>query len=256
MVMGFNIIFALIGKNLGSISSQAYKNYANYYNVAQARFLTESAANLAAGQLSADTNYTPPGGTVSFWGGTYRITKSYTNNFYVDYAQFLIDATYPASGGIKDTTIILETKARFSEYAMYSVNENNIFWKDGEVCNGPLYTQDQLHIDGSPIFNGKVTAIGGWTGDAGANPIFNGGYSTGPAVFLPSDLGSILVDATGGKKYTVDTYVDFRADGKVVVRTGSYTGSQVAGSPFASITALNPPPTLQHCLIAANRGKN
>jgi hypothetical protein len=239
MIMGFNIIFALVGKNLGSISSQAYKNYTNYYNVAQARFLTESAANIAAGQLSADTNYSPSSATVSLWGGSYKITKSYPNLFWVEYAQFTVDATYPSVGGIQDTTVLLETKARFSEYAMYSVNENGIFWKAGEVCNGPLYTQDQLNIDGNPTFNGPVTAIGGWTGDAAAAPLFNGGYFTGPPVFLPSDLTSLLADAnSGGRKFTSDTYIDFNKNGKIYVRTGSYTGSQVSGSPFSSISTL------------------
>ncbi|MGA3286766.1 MAG: hypothetical protein ABSD46_05020 [Bacteroidota bacterium] len=246
MVLAFNVIFALVGKNLGSISSQAYMNYRNYYYVAQSRFLTESVANLVAGRMAADTNTNPyfptPSITDTLWGGSLTITRGYVRKYYNDYNEFTIVAKYPMTGpGIIDTTILDETKTYFSQYAMYSINENGIYWKDGEVCNGPLYTQDRLNIDGSPIFNGLVTAVGGWTGDAGANPIFNNNFLRGPAVFLPNDLSSILADATGGKLYTVDTYVDFNAtDGKIYVRTGSYTGTQVAGSPFASIDAFVP----------------
>lgn len=240
MVMGFNIIFALLGINMGGISSQAYKNYINYYNVAQTRLLTESAANLVLGQVSADAANIPPYSTNNpAEGGYYSIdtsdeTEPFTN---FKYKVFTIVGTF---GGIIDTTIVKETRSSFSQYAMYSINENGIFWKAGEVCNGPLYTGGTLNIDGNPTFTGNVTAIGNWQGDAQANPQFNGGFRRGPAVTLPTDLSSVRSDAlNGGRRYTTETYVDFRRDGTVIVCTGSYTGTQVAGSPFASVTAFS-----------------
>jgi hypothetical protein len=225
MIIAFNIIFVLLGKNLQSISSQAYKNYTNYYNVAETRFVTESAANIAIGQMSANNGaYYPTGDTYNLFqnGGTYKTTRV---NSIIDgdsAATFTIRGTY---GGIDDTTIIIEKIGRFSRYAMFSDHDpSTIEWGHNNVCDGPFYTGGKLKIRDDPTFWGPVTATGGIDSGLGGvyHPNYNGGApKTGPVVDFVADFTKLIADAAGGKVYTgVDTYLEFKGD-RVIVRTSS-----------------------------------
>jgi hypothetical protein len=113
----------------------------------------------------------------------------------------------------------------FSQYVMYSVTENigsnPIYWMTGEVCRGPLHTQDNLYINGNPTFEGKVTIYKKLTKEPGSSPNFVLGYTEGVNITLPSDLTDLKNLGAAGANYPsgVNVFIQFQSDGKVTVRT-------------------------------------
>ncbi len=96
----------------------------------------------------------------------------------------------------------------------------NINWVTGDVINGPMYTQDQYLIDGSPTFGrGPADQIESLapgndqkdvcSGDDCGGATFNGTPRPGaPFVPLPNDNSGLLTDANSyGKVYTGTTSI-------------------------------------------------
>jgi hypothetical protein len=222
MVMGFNIAFMIQGFNLSQISMSAYQKYTEYGGIEQAGLAMESAANIAV-----SNSRTNPGAAidstvfVSFKNGTFNISKTSMDN------RFLLRAIGNYNGMIC-TTVVISGKPSFSQYAMYSVSEkigtDPIYWITGDTCKGPLHTQDYLYVSGNPVFTGMVTTLKGVnkmrTSD---DPKFNGGYNKGLDIGLPSDFTDVVnLGGAGGAVYNnVKTYIEFLANGKVIVRTGT-----------------------------------
>jgi hypothetical protein len=237
MVIGFNVIFMLMGYNLSSVSTHAYKSYTNYLAVEQAQFFAESAANIAVGSIYKDTTWMKSGpGTITgdLMGGNYTITAQRTTYFGAPAVIFTAIGNY---GSVAETSIVELTRPSFSRYAMYTVSDGGIIWTDGEVCNGPLHTQGTLNIGGTtsgggPTFNGRVTTRNGVSYSSGAPKNgFPGGYQTGVDVPYTSDYSS-LTSKSGyaaldpAKTITSKTYYDttYTYDKWGNVKTTTITG--------------------------------
>src|SRR5690606_14441913 len=69
VVMGFSLIFLIVGKNLGNISGSAVDNSVEYYNQTIAHELAVSAANIAANKIFFDNNWDKGFSDVDLKGG-------------------------------------------------------------------------------------------------------------------------------------------------------------------------------------------
>ncbi|MDN5360633.1 MAG: hypothetical protein PWQ84_1696 [Thermotogaceae bacterium] len=58
--------------------------------------------------------------------------------------------------GEKQFSAALFQKSHYNKYLYFTEVENDIWFTDGDVVNGPLATLGTLHISGNPIFNGTV----------------------------------------------------------------------------------------------------
>lgn len=74
MVIGFNLIFALVGFSLSRVTTDAYRNYVDYYNFSVARHIASSAANIASTQITFNPNWRIAYSNVSFGGGKFSTT--------------------------------------------------------------------------------------------------------------------------------------------------------------------------------------
>jgi hypothetical protein len=96
----------------------------------------------------------------------------------------------------------------------------NINWVTGDQINGPMYTQDQYLIDGSPTFgrgpDDKIESLAPGTsnsdvcsGDNCGTAVFNGTpVPDAPFVPLPNDNSQLLTDATNyGKVFTGASFI-------------------------------------------------
>lgn len=222
MVMGFNLIFMIMGFNLSQISNKAYDNYINYYETNKARCITASAVNIAVGSVYADTSWHPSSSSITFNDGTVDWERYYLPNFRTQISAF---GKY---GGVEESTIVVLTNARFSRYAIYSEIENNIYWGTGDTCWGPLHAQQKLNVTGDPVFMDRVTTKNGIHKlNASDNPKFLGGYQSGVSVDLPLNLDTYKTSAANGGKVwnNTDVYLEFLADGKIVVREGGWANT-------------------------------
>lgn len=142
-------------------------------------------------------------------------------------------------GSITRTIEVDVTMKTFNNYAYLTDSEGGIIWfTTGDLVEGPLHSNDQISISGSPIFQGKVTSNAnsfrqGWW----YNPTFVEGYQLGvPKVQLP-DISEVLnnftiVNAgspTFSKTLTGNTLaeVKFNADG-----TFTYGEFSTSGGPY------------------------
>jgi len=222
LVMGFNMIFLLMGFSLSRVSTTAYENYVDYYTRSMAHNLSGSAANMAAAQFMTNTAWRTGFSNVSFSGGLVN-----ANVVDLDSNRVRITATGTFNNEAA-TTVITLGPSRFSKFAYYSFIEGSIYWITGDTCWGPLHTQQKLNVSGNPVFFGKASAKNGlFKSPSSSKPKFLGGFQTGVDLQLPTDFNPLRTAATGGGKMwsNENVWLDFKSDGKVVVREGSATAT-------------------------------
>jgi len=233
LVAGLFVIFLSIGARLFRITSSAYLKYVEYISYQQATLAAESAANIAISNARITPNaplnvsnariYSDPDNKKEEIDCFISMDKQiFPDSFFItavsDYNDF------------RCTTKVKMSRPSFANYAMYTEimklddGKTPIYWITGDTCRGPLHTQDYLYVSGRPVFIGKVTTKMGVikenTTDA---PVFMNGCYTGVDNDLPEDLSEVKsVGEAGGAVYNgVATYIQFLADGRIVVRLGS-----------------------------------
>ena len=251
LIVGFTMIFLIMGQNFGRVSTSAVTNLSQYYTKNISHNIAKSGANIAANEIYDDPTWTTGLNNVGFEGGTMNVS--------VQILDGVRNIRRINSIGIfrGDTSVVQVTlqPSKFSKFAYYSVNENGIWWKDGDTVSGPFHTQDYLRVAGHPVFNGKVsTKMGilgynsgrrGGRGRGGNNnnnidyPILNGGYEQGVDLPLPQSGASNLetVANSGGYTFTNHDTVYLTFAGDSIKYKFSYKGTQTTS--LASTFAPN-----------------
>jgi hypothetical protein len=176
LVMGFSLIFLVLGQNFGKISTEGITNSNNYYFSSISHNLAESGANIAASKIFFDPSWTTGYDHVDLDGGTYSVNVQILNA-----ASNIrrINSTGIFEG---DTSIVQITLApgSFAQYAYFSeIEPSGIWWTDGDTVWGKFHTQDYLRTAGHPVFMDKATSRKGivyYHNKHTDSPIFMGGY--------------------------------------------------------------------------------
>ncbi|MFO7769489.1 MAG: DUF4900 domain-containing protein [bacterium] len=118
------------------------------------------------------------------------------------YLAITVRATIP---GVSMTKVVQEMVAQdnFAKYAYFTNEERmpdgTIVWfTTGDIIRGPLHTNDQLNIDGDPIFLKEVSTSASSVnyGSGTNNPDFQGGITfDADAISLPDDTSLIRTKA-------------------------------------------------------------
>jgi len=239
MVAGFSMVLMLMGYRLSNVSTAAYENYLQYYNRTTSHNLAAGFANMGSQVIYRTPNSRPHwtdrslgGGTVSLWTDTLeqgRVQLTSTSDYQ----------------GYKDTVIIVLSQSRFSKFAYYSVTEgptgSKIYWASKDTIYGPFHTQDQISVNGNPVFWGKATTKKGlYKNPSSSKPKFLGGYQSGIDIQMPTNFNPLLSAAASGGRIISgkDVTITFHADGKVTVKEGSKPDSVVNLSTYAPNGAL------------------
>ncbi|GJQ21534.1 MAG: hypothetical protein HBSIN02_18890 [Bacteroidia bacterium] len=228
MVMGFNVIFALMGFSLSRVSEEAVKNYSLYYTNAAVHNIAASAANIAANQIFFTPNWREGYSNVPFAGGTYSVqVKDLPNRRIQITARATTQGPDETTGAYENkeaTIIIVMQPSSFSKFAYYSVVEGGIYWITGDTVWGPFHTQSKLSVSGNPVFYGKVTAKNGlFKSPSSSKPKFYGGFQSGVSINLPSDMNPLEGAAQSGGRYFTsgaEVSLTFNADGTVTWKEG------------------------------------
>jgi hypothetical protein len=247
MVMGFNIIFATMGFTISNVSDWAYKNYVGYYERTVARQIGGSAANIAASDLTFTPNWRVGTSNASTYtniplmGGTYTITTTDMDSARV---RINVIARYDS---ITYTDTLMLGLSNFSKFAYFSRSEGSINWASGDTVWGPFHTQDKMKIDGNPVFEGRTTALNGYTKTTGSKPQFLGGFQSGVNIPLPAGFTSLdsVAKLNGlwlhGKK---DIYIHLRSDGTISLRYNAWSTApfrilKVDSLPFCGVIGID-----------------
>ena len=229
MVIGFNIIFALMGFSLSRISAEAVKNFSNYYTNVAAHNIAASAANIAANQIFFTPNWRDGYSNVPFAGGRYSVqVRDLPQRRIQVTARAVTSAPNENTGMYEDKTatiVIVMQPSSFAKFTYYSMIEGGIYWITGDTVWGPFHTQSKLTVSGSPVFQGKVTTKKGlFKSPSSSTPKFYGGYQSGVDISLPSNLNPLEQTAIDGGKYFnsgADVNLTFNADGTVTWQEGA-----------------------------------
>ena len=239
LVIGFNVIFALMGFSLSRISSDALKNYSVYYTGSQVHNIAASAANVACNQIFFTPNWRDGYSNVPCGGGTYSVQVRDLPNMRIQIsARGTMQGPNQSTGIYEDKTstiVIVMQPSSFSKFGYYSAAEGAIWWVTGDTVWGPFHTEDKLHINGSPVFMGKVTAKGGMQQKSGSHPEFHGGYQSGISIGLPSDMNPMVAAASSGGHYVSgkDVSLTLNADGTITYQEGTDPAQTVPLSTYA-----------------------
>ncbi len=219
LVVGFSMIFLVIGKNFGRITIDAAKNYSDSYSKSVSKNIAESGANLAVSQIYNDPLWTTGYDNINFLEGKLNVDVSIINS--------VLNIRMVTSTGIYmgDTSTVQVTLSLtyFSKFGYYSENENGIWWATGDTVNGPIHTEDYLNVDGHPVFNpGKngyvSTQLGLNKADWSSSPILlnNATIRTGDTLSMPANGVSTVENtaASGGYVFSGhnDVYIVFQND--------------------------------------------
>lgn len=119
-------------------------------------------------------------------------------------------------------------------FGSYCFGGSNIWFTTGDVLNGPVRSNDQFNMNGTPVFNGDVTSAAATINyyNNSANPTFNGDLTlSASSTTVPMAATELRVGAvTGGQWYEGDTTITLQADGSMLVTnaTNGWTNQVVA----------------------------
>lgn len=148
---------------------------------------------------------------------------------YVDLFTITATGDVNSSRVTRRITKLLRTES-FARYAYFTdselLNGWPIWFTSRDYLGGPVHTNDQLNIAGSPVFDGPVTSAASSIHymrpppSGGNSPRFNGGVMLSAGVTrLPLSVTQLRVAASsaGGAWYTGNTLIKLQPDGTMLV---------------------------------------
>ena len=187
LVVGFSIIYMIMGNNSSRMSTQTVENMADYNAKTVAHNLAVSAANLACNEIFLDDTWDKGIATTSFLGGELNASVSV-----LDKVKNLRKLTTTGKyGGVTSTVEVIFQPSKFSKFAYYSMSEGGtIWWTGSDTVWGPFHTQDYMRVYQHPVFYGKATtkkSLVYYTNKSKDEPRFFGGFEKGVDLPLPTD---------------------------------------------------------------------
>lgn len=240
LVLGFSVIFLVIGYNFGNLSNKAVDNSSLYYEESVAHQIAISGANMALNELFNDSTWSAGYSDVSLNQGKLNVTVD-------DSIKLKIITSKGTYNGYSKEVVIKLQPSSYAKFAWYVGNMSSKEFITGDTIWGPFHTQSSLNIGGDPVFMGKVTTLKGLSPDEaglaskGYNPKFYGGYESGVDIPLPvnyqfDEERAAALDgvSSGGSSYyeNMDIWLTFNSDGTVTHRTGSGNDSSTYSAPI------------------------
>ena len=228
IVLGFSLIFMVAGMNFNHMASSTTENMSSYYNEAKAHQIASSGVNMIVNKLFVDATIPDQTFSYNFDNGTITGVLT-TTDAYKNIKQLLCTGTI---NGTSTTIKIIFKPSLFSKYAYFSNMESSsgkIYWTTSDTVWGPFHTNDDLDIQGNPVFKGKVTIGGSETKTSGSKPQYLGGFQKGVQITLPSNgVSTVATQASGGFTFPSGktlVYLEFRKDSVRYRYATSGTGS-------------------------------
>lgn len=240
LVLGFSIIFLVIGYNFGNLSNRAVDNSSDYFEESMAHQIAISGANMALNEIFND----------SLWNSGYSnvdLNQGKLNLTVTDSVLTKIITSKGTFNGVDKTVVIVLQPSSYAKFAWYVGNMSSKQFVTGDTVWGPFHTQSAINIGGDPVFMGKVTTLKGLSpGETqmkanGYDPKFYGGYEAGVDIPLPvnyqfTEERQAAIDglSLGGSSSheNTDLWLTFNADGTVTHRTGSGSDSSTYSAPI------------------------
>lgn len=229
MVLGFSMVALSIMPRVNWRVNEAFRNFVGYQDTTVAHNIGVSAANMAANGVFINGTWRTGFPSTTYSGGTFSATVANMTGSDSSKVKIVAIGNYQAA---KETCTVILAPGSFARFAYFSNNENGINWVTQDTVFGPMHTQDQMKINGSPTFWGKVSALKG-TNPTKSTANFYGGYTSGVSIPLPGDLSGISSAATAGGRVATankDLYIIFKQDSVKYAYVSNKAAAPAAGS--------------------------
>ena len=204
LVLGFSILFGIMGAGMLSTSNEATDSYIEYYAKTKAHDLAVSGANMAANQIFINKFWMDGYNDLQIDYGFVKVSVDsfgYDNKMITSISNFQI-------GGFKnytDTVLVWLEPKNFAQYGNF-YDEMAAWAATGDTFSGPFHTNDYLKCYGDPVFLGYTTTKNGvQLYNSNSHPEFHGGLEEGVYVPLEFDTSLIRQAAFNNGKIFKDT---------------------------------------------------
>ena len=248
IVLGFTIIFMVMGYFWGGIATKSTDNHVSYYKTTVAHNIAVSGANIGLEKVIADSQW---------------VSNINNRPFEDGYMNVSITALGPPVRTLKsigtfmgeDQVVLVKLmrdQTSLAKYAWFIPGNStgsvpNRPWITGDTIWGRFHSNQFLVVDGEPVYYGKVTTLKG-VKDMGTNsdPHFYGGYEEGIDVNWVKSMHYPDYQTLAGPSasFTKDLWLKFNSNGTVTYRTGKNAGQDS--------TKYGPPTTVPVSTLAPN----
>lgn len=243
LVIGFTIIFLVVGFFWGGLSSRSMDNHVSYYKNTIAHNIAVSGANISLRNVMENISWNAGLSNLDFENGKINVTVAGNDTH----------KTITSTGTFMGVNKIVQVKLLRGTYAKYAWftasvstgSKNKRTWITGDTVWGGYQSNQFLNIQGDPVFFGKVTISKGIVLSPGSNPQFLGGLQTG--VIAPFSKTINYNDAAaaasegqslGGQCYFngINLWLTFNNNGTVTYRTAARSAGDDSSKYSAPIT--------------------
>ena len=272
LVIGFTLIFVIMGYLWESVSTRSVENHVSYHNLTIARNIAVSGANIALSEFTRDSNWVSDITDRPFDGGTMTVNIVGTSLDSIRTLTSVGKYMVGTSDEVEQSVVVkLKRGTRiFEEYAWFipsvSTGSINRPWITGDTVWGAFHTNQFLVVDGNPVFTGKVSTLKGIQDQAKkpnvSDPQFLGGYESpvnvtwDPNMTFPDyALLAQQGEAAGGSCNfdSKSVWLTFNADATVTYRV-STSGKQDDSSNYSAPITLPLTTMAPTGVIYVNRG--
>lgn len=209
---------AIVTSNSTSIST----------SIAAARYWSNNVPN--AGSFRVAVSNDPD------WDNTSWIVKKY-----------IVTSTGTARNGAVQSISIKARLQTFGNYLWATHSEGNVWFQTGDRLTGPVYTDDQLKINGSPVFSNLVESAASSVSyaNSGSSNVFKGGLTLGVPMLdwrnVQKQVDDLALDpeaTTLTGNYDI-TFITSGADTKAIIRnrtSGSTTTNAISTGKIFYVT--------------------
>lgn len=244
LVSGMFVIYGIVFKSINDRNVELPGRSIDYIEEEQGRNVTSSLIDMAI--KSIDKNRDSGYDWSKDWGGSY----SYQNYMESDSAYvkgfdqaMTSNNDYPnntnvqSTGGWDEHKVLLYSKSSFNGKDTYTEvllqrdpfskfsfftnhNPDNIYFFTGDTVGGPTHSNNNIHIAGTPVFEGLVTSDEDWEGHPNYTnePQFNGGSNfRSNEITLPNKGGAQIAQLIDKAKaralyFSNDITLDMRGE--------------------------------------------
>jgi hypothetical protein len=192
LVLGFSILYMILGSNSNKLSTQTVENMADYHARTVAHNIAVSGTNLSCNQLFLNGAWDDGYSNVNFENGSFSASIQVLDPWR-NIRKLSTSANY---GGVNKTIEVIFQPSSFAKFAYLSINDpTNLYWSGKDTIWGPFHSEGNINAYQHPVFVGKATTKGTvkyLTSEAADAPHFLGGFESGVSItFPPSGIDNL-----------------------------------------------------------------
>jgi len=217
LVLGLTIVFGVIHLGVMNRIETASGRTIEYHERMQGRNIANSLLQRAVNEVEDDLSWRDGLNESDYlYGDGSVIVDDATTDSSLGMYQLLLTGRGVVGGSTTEVEVLME-RTSFAKYSYFTNIEGSIYFITGDTINGPLHTNDEISIAGSPDFYGPVSSTQPWQGTG--TPQFHSTTNfNSDSIHLPVNMTDLVNAAnSGGLRFNNQVKVQLNDDGTVDV---------------------------------------